>query len=213
MNVQAARDMPPLFLYFDLGNVILDFDHRRSARQMAAVADVDAERVWQVVFESDLLRRYELGRIGTPEFYDAFCAATGSRPDFDALVEAGCAMFDANATILPVVAQLEAAGHRLGILSNTNPSHWNYCAGQFEILRSAFEVTILSYEVHALKPDPAIYRVARDRAGVPAEDVFFVDDRTDNVEGARQAGFDAVLYTDTIALVRDLRRRGVQFNF
>ena len=31
---------PPAFFYFDLGNVLLDFDHRRAAQHMAAVAQV-----------------------------------------------------------------------------------------------------------------------------------------------------------------------------
>ena len=35
----------------------------------------------------------------------------------------------------------------------------------------------------------------------------------ENVAAARQAGFDAVAYTTTPALVDELHRRGVEFNY
>ena len=73
---------PPRFLYFDLGNVLLFFDHRLACRQMGALAGVAEETVWQIVFESDLEMRYEAGDIDDREFYEIFCRETGTRPDF-----------------------------------------------------------------------------------------------------------------------------------
>ena len=206
--------MPPAFIYFDLGNVLLNFSHRLAARQMAEVAGVSAERVWEIVFDGDLERRCELGELDGRQFYELFCRETGTRPDYDALELAGSAIFDYNATMLPLVAHLEVAGHRLGILSNTSESHWNYCtSGRYATIPRSFEITVLSFQVHSMKPDQAIYRIAADRAGVPPEQIFYMDDRIENVEGALRAGFDAVHYTTTPALARELRRRGVASNF
>ncbi|MFD2353186.1 HAD-IA family hydrolase [Nonomuraea ferruginea] len=51
-----------------------------------------------------------------------------------------------------------------------------------------------------VKPDRRIYEhVAAELAADPA-DVLFVDDREDNVEGARAAGMRAVRYTGASAL-------------
>jgi putative hydrolase of the HAD superfamily len=206
--------MPPAFIYFDLGNVLLNFSHRRAARQMAEVAGVSAEKVWQVVFEGGLEWRFELGEIDARQFYERFCEGTGTRPDYDALDQAGSAIFDYNLTMLPLVAHLERAGHRLGILSNTNESHWKYCAsGRYATIPASFEITVLSYQVHAMKPDEKIYRIAAERAGLAPENIFYTDDRMENVEGALRAGFDAVHYTTTPALARELRRRGVESSF
>ncbi len=68
------------FLYFDLGNVLLKFDHRLASRQMGEVAGVPADVVWEVVFAGDLEQRYESGEIGDREFYEIFCQQTSSRP-------------------------------------------------------------------------------------------------------------------------------------
>jgi putative hydrolase of the HAD superfamily len=206
--------MPPEFLYFDLGDVLLRFSHRQAAAQMAEVAGVPAEQVWQVVFEDGLERRYELGEIDGRQFYEAFCRQTGTRPDYDALDLAGSAIFRANARMWPVIAHLEQAGHRLGILSNTSDSHWRYVtSGRYAIIPGAFERCVLSFRVHRMKPDPGIYHLAADCAGVPAERVFFTDDRPENVEGARRAGLDAELFTGVDALVDQLNARGVRSNY
>jgi putative hydrolase of the HAD superfamily len=206
--------MPPAFFYFDLGNVLLHFDHRLAARQMAEVAGLDVEQVWRLVFEGDLLRQVECGAITDRQFYDRFCEATGTRADYDRLQYAGSAIFTLNAPMVPLVGHLRDAGHRLGILSNTSESHWNFVSrGRYGLIPNAFEQVVLSYEAGAMKPDAVIYRLAAERAGVAPEQIFFTDDREENIAGAKEAGFDAVLYTDTRGLAQELRRRGARCNF
>lgn len=204
----------PSFLYFDLGNVLLKFDHQLAARQMAELLGVSEDRVWNLVFASDLELRYEAGEFDDRQFYDLLCAETGSRPDFDALITAASAIFTPNFSMFPVVAALHDAGYRLGILSNTCGGHWRYCAdGRYGLLNQAFQVYALSYELKACKPDPRIFAGAAQLAGVPAQEIFFVDDMADNVQGARAAGFDAVQYRTTAQFVDDLRTRGLRFNY
>lgn len=204
----------PSFLYFDLGNVLLKFDHHLAARQMAELAGVSEDQVWNLVFASDLELRYEAGELDDRQFYEVVCAETRSRPDFDALITAASAIFTPNVSMLPVLAALHDAGYRMGILSNTCGGHWRYCTdGRYRLLNDAFEVYALSYELKACKPDPRIFTGAAKLAGVPPQEIFFVDDMPDNVRGAREAGFDAVQYTTTAQFVDDLRQRGVQFNY
>ncbi len=205
---------PPRFLYFDLGNVLLKFDHHLAARQMGEVAGVAEDTVWEVVFAGDLEARYEAGEIGDREFYEAFCRQTDTRPDYEALLLAGSAIFTPNTSIFPVVAALDAAGYRLGILSNTCPGHWAYCSGgRYGLISRAFDVVALSYALGACKPSAKIFAAAAELAGVAPREIFFIDDVAKNVAGAQAAGFDAVQYTTTPALVADLRGRGLAFNY
>jgi FMN phosphatase YigB (HAD superfamily) len=101
-------------------------------------------------------------------------------------------------------------------MSNINPLHWQFVTdGRFNVLSaigrpgSPFGWAVVSYEAGSMKPDRGIYRVAVERAGVPTEQVFFVDDREENVAGALAAGIDAVLYEGTQKLADDLRDRGI----
>ena len=206
--------MPPRFLYFDLGNVLLNFDHRLACRQMGEVAGLPEQRVWDIVFAGDLELRYEAGEIDDREFYDIFCRQADARPDYEALLLAGSAIFTPNLSIFPVVAALDSAGYSLGILSNTCPGHWAYCSGdRYTLISRAFDVYALSYQLGACKPAAKIFAGAAELAGVPPQDIFFVDDIAGHVAGAQAAGFDAVQYTTTAALVAELRRRGLAFNY
>ena len=163
----------PSFIYFDLGNVLLKFDHRQACRQMGEVAPLPADRVWDVVFASDLELRYEAGEFDDREFYEIFCRQTDSRPDFDAFLLAGSEIFTPNVPIFPIVAGLDAGGYRLGILSNTCPAHWAYCTGgRYGLIERAFKVFALSYELKACKPSPKIFEGAAARRRAAARNLF-----------------------------------------
>ena len=65
-----------MFFYFDLGNVLLYFDHEIGCRQVAEVAGLTPADVRRVLLDGDLLACYEDGRLSREQFYDAFCRAT-----------------------------------------------------------------------------------------------------------------------------------------
>ena len=205
--------MAPKFVYFDLGKVLVDFEVQRMYRQIGEVAGIDPARVREVLFEDGLQADYELGKISGEEFHAAFCEKTGTRPDYHALERAASDIFELNVGILPVVAHLEEAGYRLGVLSNTCRSHWEHCRRKFCIVAECFSVCALSYEIHAAKPNAAIFRAAAELAGVEPEEILFTDDMAEHVAGARAAGFDAVQYTSTPQLAAELRSRGLRFNY
>lgn len=203
----------PRFFYFDLGRVLVHFDVAQMCRQMAAVAQTDPQRVFQALFDSDLQFRVERGEISDAEFLDDFCRLTGSRSDVSALARAASEIFVLNTTIVPVVAQLRAAGFRLGILSNTCHHHWEYCRQQFRLLDDLFSVHALSFRLGTAKPEASIFASAAALAGVAPQEILFIDDLLENVAGAEQAGFQAVQYTSTPLLVAELHRREARFNY
>lgn len=204
----------PEFLYFDLGNVLLTFDHRVACQQVAALTGLAADRVWDLIFTSQLQARYEQGEVSSREFYDEFCAAAGVRPDYAALHLANAAIFQLNLPVVSLVSHLHSAGYRLGILSNTCESHWGYVSeGRFRIIRELFPIQVLSHVERCSKPGAGIYTRATELAGVAPERIFFVDDRQENVDGALRAGWDAVLFEGTVSLGAALRKRGLTFNY
>lgn len=208
--------MKPQFLYFDLGNVLLSFSNERACEQMAAVAGVKFEEVAELVIgpheQDSLLWRFEHGLVSEDEFFEKFCGALNVEPDRQELELAAADMFAPIESSFALVRDLHAAGHRLGILSNTNPVHWRFVTdGRFDVLCSAFEQNVTSFDAKSMKPARKIYKHAIEKCGVPAGEVFFVDDRLENVQGARSAGLDAVQYTDHDQLEEDLRERGLEW--
>ncbi len=205
---------PPAFFYFDLGNVLLTFDHQTACEQVGHLVSLPAGRVKDLLFDSGLQTRYEQGALTSRQFYEEFCRTSGTSPQYEAFHLANSDIFQLNVPIVAIVGHLRSAGSRLGILSNTCEGHWQHVAnGRFRIISHYFSVTVLSYELRQFKPDATIYRTAVARAGVEPAQVFFVDDREENVEGACRAGLDAVIYRGPHQLAADLRSRGVRFNY
>ena len=206
--------MPAKFIYFDLGQVLLNFDRQRQTQQVADVSGASVETVRSVLFDKGLHWKYEAGELTSPQFHEAFCRQTDTRPEYEALLQANSDIFSMNPTIAALVAALEGAGCRLGVLSNTCESHWKLVThDKYGILPQAFEQLVLSYEVGAIKPDEKIFRVAVEKAGCKPQDIFYTDDTPGHVEAAKALGFDAVLFTDTAALAEELCRRGLKFNY
>ncbi len=204
----------PAFIYFDLGNVLLKFDHQRACRQVGELVKRPAAEIWDLLFTSELQARYEAGAITSGEMHEEFCRASATRSDYEAFHQANSQIFEINVPVIPIVAQLMAAGYRLGILSNTCEKHWEHVSGgRFRVIREFFSVHVLSHLVRSSKPDRGIYLEAVRCAGVTPESIFFLDDRPENVHGACQAGMDAVLYRGPRQLAADLRGRGVRFNY
>lgn len=205
--------MQPKFLYFDLGKVLVNFSIDQMLAQVGAAAGMPADEVRAVVFGSGLWRDHEAGQLSDRQFYEAFCTATGSRPDYDALAAAATEIFEFNWPMLPLVTQLQQAGYPMGILSNTCAMHWDYCVDRYRVVADGFGVHALSYRLKAVKPEVAIFHAAAELAGVRPEEIFFVDDMPEHVAGARSVGFDAVQYTTTAVLAAELRQRGIRFNY
>ena len=204
--------MTPNFIYFDLGKVLVDFSFERMCRQLAEAADIEPAQV-QNVLAAGLQLDYETGKLDGRSAHAAFCRQTGSQPSYDAFSAAFNDIFTPIDSMLAVVAQLHAAGYRLGILSNTCEGHWRHCLQRYVMLREFFTVHALSFEIGAVKPDATIFRKAAELADCPPENIFYTDDIAGHVAGARSVGIDAVVYTSTPALVKELRSRGVRFNY
>ncbi len=180
---------------------------------MAKKTGLPASRFLETVFGGPNQIAYETGLIETTEFAHRIREHLGLQLSEDEVVTAATEIFWPNWPMIPVVAALARAGFRLGILSNTCSAHWAYVTRHYRFLSQLFGPVILSYEVQAMKPAASIYSAAQSLAGVPAERIFFVDDRVENVTGARQSGFQAVLYESVSQTARDLRNLGLQFDY
>jgi putative hydrolase of the HAD superfamily len=201
---------PPIrFLFFDLGRVLLHFDHEAGVRQLAELGAVGPDLVRQVVFESSLQADYEKGWISTAEFCQRLREATGMQAADEDICHAASNIFWKNRPVIDVVHRLRQAHWPVGLLSNTCDAHWRFICQNHRELADCFKPRILSFEVGSAKPETGIFRAAAAQVQREPNEIFFVDDLPANVEGARRAGLDAVLYTSPKQLRADLRRRDV----
>jgi putative hydrolase of the HAD superfamily len=108
----------------------------------------------------------------------------------DALL--GAVRFRAYPEVPAALARLRAAGARLAVVSNWDISLHDVL--ERTDLRRLVDAVVISAELGVAKPDPAIFRAALERLGVPADGALHVGDSVEHdVAGARAAGIEAVL--------------------
>ena len=76
-------------------------------------------------------------------------------------------------------------------------------------IADAFDFIVNSSAIGCAKPSASFYEHALRRSGCTRDQVFFVDDRPENVAGAVALGFHGHLYGDAKTLEQALRRAGV----
>lgn len=187
---------------FDLGNVLTLVDEERGARDLSAKVGRSPEDVFAAVFAPERKRALEKGEQSWGAFVRECCALLGSKipeADFRAIYES---VLSPNTAIFPLVEKALTACS-VGLCSNTSPVHWEVERGRLPFAQQ-LDPAVLSYAVGALKPDAEIYRCLIEAAGLSPERIVFIDDREDNVEGARRQGIQALRFEDVSRLQHEL---------
>jgi putative hydrolase of the HAD superfamily len=100
--------------------------------------------------------------------------------------------FDAYPEVPAVLEALRAGGARLAVVSNWDVSLHDVL--ERTGVRPLVDAVVISAELGAAKPDPAIFRAALGRLGAGAQGALHVGDSVEHdVAGARAAGLEAVL--------------------
>jgi putative hydrolase of the HAD superfamily len=89
-------------------------------------------------------------------------------------------------------------------LCTNNVREWEPLWRPMLPIDEVFEVVVDSAFVGMRKPEPEIYALTLERLGLPAGECVFLDDLEINVEAARNAGMQGVVYRDTAQAITDL---------
>jgi putative hydrolase of the HAD superfamily len=192
-------------LVFDLGGVIVAHDNAFLGARLASRCPpgTTAEEVARIAQRD----AFGLGTASIAQLHQSLAEEAGYAGDFEVFLDDWSCHLEVDPSMLGFVERL-AKRNRVILFSNTNAAHWDFLAGASEGRLAAFKA-YLSHEIGHLKPSVDSYLHVAATAGIdPARSIFF-DDRAENVEGAREAGFQAEVFTGEADLRRLLTARGV----
>ncbi|MFI8198901.1 HAD-IA family hydrolase [Streptomyces sp. NPDC085942] len=188
----------------DLDNVVRFYDTAPlAALERAAGLPVGATE--DVAYAPEVDLPLLLGRITPDAWVESITAALADRVGEDRARDLGRAL--ANAPFRAdeeVVALLRRARTRVPLVLVTNATLQLDDDLALLGLDELADAVVSSAVEQVAKPDPAIYRIAADRAGVPLDRCLFVDDRQENVDAAVALGMTGVLYREPADLRRAL---------
>jgi FMN phosphatase YigB (HAD superfamily) len=185
----------PKAVVFDLGKVLLDFDYAIAIRRLLPRCRVPLDELKRTLTQQPLLLEYETGLLTTAEFYERLRAATGYQ---GTLAEFSAFFGDIFMPIEPMIAlqaELRARGVPTFILSNTNEMAIRFVRRQYPWF-AGFDGYALSYEHRSMKPAGPLYKVVERLSGLAGADLFYFDDRPENVEAAWQRGWRGLVHSD-----------------
>lgn len=179
----------PRAIFFDLGMVFVTFRWELAISRLGAHNGGDTERVREFL-ASPKHEAFERGEMSQEEFFQFGRELTGFTGSYDEFRAGWNEIFQEVPEAVAIGEQLRRE-YPLFLISNTNPWHAEYLEARFEWMQM-FSQRFYSYQFGIRKPDARIYRWALAKARVDAPDALFLDDRLENIEGARHAGIHSI---------------------
>lgn len=178
------------FVYFDINGCLVRFFHpafTKLALDTGKSADVIETAFWHLNEEACR------GDITMSEFNDAFAERLGIEPfDWQSYY------FEAIDPVVEMQELLEWASQNyyVGLLSNIMPGFIDRMMREGVLPRVHYSQVIDSSVEKAVKPEPRIFEIAQQRAGVAPEEILLIDDSRPNLMAAEKQGWKVLWFDD-----------------
>jgi len=181
---EAKTRRPITFVYFDVGGVLLNFSG--SVASLANVLNAPFQEVYDFwVVRDDALN---LGTLTAGEFWQKLKTHFRYKGQDIDVVDLWITNFRAITETHAFVRKVSRT-HKIGLLTNAMPGTVAKTRALGHIPRARFAAVIESSVLGITKPNPEIYTIAQQRAGVAAGEILFIDDNAINLRQAHISGF------------------------
>ena len=183
-------------LIFDVGDVLLEYRWFEMLTRDYGISEAEARRIGGEMFDNEIwVQGMDGGRLSLDEAVHEY--EKKYPDDVDVIgwfLKNGEQMAIKRPEVWDKIAALKDKGYSIYILSNYSEELFRMHT-KGALFLDLLDGGIVSYQVHALKPEPEIYQILLDKYGLQEEECLFFDDRADNVESARALGIRAVQVT------------------
>jgi putative hydrolase of the HAD superfamily len=190
---------------FDLGRVLVDFDHKRAAERIAFFCKKTPKEIYALFFESPATIAFEAGKITSQDFYLEVKKMLDLKLSYESFVPIWNDIFflsPKNRSVFQLANSLRA-NYKTAMLSNINALHYEYLKKNYPVF-GVFDQVFLSFELGTIKPDKKIYEQVIQELKVSPKEIFYTDDRNELVESAKTLGIQGAVFTSFEQLVKDI---------
>lgn len=174
------------FVYFDMNGCLVRAAVSNTANKLAADSGVTPDIIesifWQ--YNSGVCK----GDTSIDELNTALASRLGIMVDWNRYYLEAVEATPGIAQLVEWVAQ----NYRFGILTNTLPGLVQPMLERGILPKVTYDVIVDSSEVHALKPEPTMFAIAAEKAGVAPQEILLVDDDRLNLSAAAQLGWQTI---------------------
>lgn len=177
------------FVYFDINGCLVRFFHQaftRLAQDSGVGSDVIETTFWH--------------------YNDAVCRGELAMDEFNRIMAETCKImvdwkryYMEAVEVIPEMHEVlrwTAENYKVGLLSNIMPGFIQDMITGGLIPALPYDAIIDSSVMGAIKPEPRIFEIAQERAGVPPQEILLIDDARQNVMAAGQMGWKVMWFDD-----------------
>lgn len=193
-------------LIFDMGEVLVKTFDRNPRSKLANHFNLSFEELEKLVYLSDSAVQAMAGMISEEDHFNYVLKVLSETEmkisDFQDAFWGGD---NVDKEIIAFINSLK--NHfKLGLLSNAMDTTRKRLSEAYRLM-DYFHVSIFSYEVKMVKPNPEIYRIILEKLEVFPHETIFIDDMLENIEAADKLGIKTVhskSTKNTIEIIQNL---------
>lgn len=178
-------------IIFDIGSVLIGYRWKDMCLE-AGWEEEKAEKIGRGFFLSPLWPDFDAGLVGTGELVESIAEKYPElREDARWFITSGKKMIIERPKVWDRVKKLKEKGFGLYLLSNYSEELFKVHTDGLPFVELV-DGGVISYQIHEIKPNPAIYQHLLQKYQLKPEECLFFDDRPENTEAARKLGMAAV---------------------
>lgn len=199
---------------FDLGNVILPFEHHQIAVKLHEASLIKdrftPDDIFRYLFDHQkgFVNAYEEGLISSRDFFKKLKERYKLELEPEDFKEIWNDIFEEDTGVSEIILYLKERGYPIFLLSNTNELHFSYVMERYPIIHH-FDEWILSFEVGAKKPQEKIYDVIFERRSLERHEVLYIDDIPDYIRAAAVYGIPGIVFREAADIWKVIRENCV----
>lgn len=184
------------FIYFDVGGVLIrDFNKSNKWQELVNEIGISKNKeksfldFWKIT-EPKISKGLDLEEV-VPKIKKEFNAKFPENYSF--LEDGFVARFEKNKTIWPLVRNLKKT-YKIGLLTNQYPNMYMSLLKNGLLPDFFWDKIIDSSILHFKKPESEIYKIAEKEADYSGNEIFFIDNLQEHLDGAKLFGWQTFLY-------------------
>jgi len=188
-------------IIFDLGGVVMHSGFKDLINRYCASCLTRAGK--KKIHE--LEHKFNVGGLSERQFFDSLHNVFGVHLSDKKMHDYIVKHMKTDAELIKMIPKLKKA--KIAILSNALGAITTQVLLKRGLrAKELFDKVFLSNKMHIIKPDARAYHYVAEKLGVEPHEALMVDDRKENVDGAKKAGMQAVRYKNAGQFKKALER-------
>jgi epoxide hydrolase-like predicted phosphatase len=191
---------------FDLGGVLVRTEFPEVRHQLELQLGLQPGTMDRAIWGSKEWELAQTGALSYEEYWKRVGATLGLATPQD-IRDFRRQYFSGDRVDPELVSLIEALRprYKIGLLSNAPYRLGTWLENDWGI-KHLFDAIVYSAQVGMVKPDERMFRLILDQLAVQPSEALLIDDYPRNVEAALALGLEAIRFTGTEALMKELRQ-------